>query len=72
MTTPQGRQRSRALDLGTVQVWLEGDAPRVTCLDHGVVTASVPWECHGAVIPRPRRHASMAGHPLPEVGGAPS
>ena len=44
----QGRRRWRALDLGTVQVWLEADAPRVTCPDHGVVVASVPWARHGA------------------------
>jgi transposase len=29
-------------------VWLEADAPRVSCRAHGVVVASVPWARHGA------------------------
>ena len=37
-----------ALDLGTVPTWLEADAPRVRCPEHGVVVASVPWARHGA------------------------
>jgi transposase len=44
----QGRRRWRALDLGTVRAYLEADAPRVSCPDHGVVTAAVPWARHGA------------------------
>ena len=43
-----GRRRWRALDLGSVQVFVEADAPRVTCRDHGVVVASVPWARHDA------------------------
>ena len=43
-----GRRRWRALDLGTVRAVLEADAPRVTCPEHGVVVASVPWARHGA------------------------
>ena len=43
-----GRRRWRALDLGTVQAVLEADAPRVRCLEHGVVVAAVPWARHGA------------------------
>ena len=43
-----GRRRWRALDLGTVQVVLEADAPRVSCRQHGVVVAAVPWARHGA------------------------
>jgi transposase len=27
----EGRRRWRALDLGTVQAWLEAEAPRVSC-----------------------------------------
>jgi transposase len=42
------RRRWRALDLGTVQTWLEADAPRVACPEHGVVVAHVPWARHGA------------------------
>ena len=44
----EGRRRWRALDLGTVPTWLEADAPRVRCPEHGVVVASVPWARHGA------------------------
>lgn len=44
----QGRRRWRALDLGSVRAYLEADAPRVSCPDHGVVTAAVPWARHGA------------------------
>jgi transposase len=44
----EGRRRWRALDLGTVRVWLEADAPRVTCVDHGVVVARLPWARHAA------------------------
>lgn len=43
-----GRRRWRTLDLGTISTWVEADAPRVTCPDHGVVVASVPWARHGA------------------------
>jgi len=38
-----GRRRWRGLDFGTVPVWLEADAPRVCCGEHGVVVAAVPW-----------------------------
>lgn len=43
-----GRRRWRGLDLGTTRVFLESDAPRVCCPDHGVVVAQVPWARHGA------------------------
>jgi transposase len=43
-----GRRLWRALDLGTVTAWLEADAPRVSCPEHGVVVAAVPWARHGA------------------------
>jgi transposase len=43
-----GRRRWRTLDLGSVQAWLEADAPRVACREHGVVVAAVPWARHGA------------------------
>lgn len=42
----EGRRRWRALDLGTVPVYLESDAPRVNCLEHGVTVAAVPWARH--------------------------
>jgi transposase len=38
-----GRRRWRALDLGVVEAYLEADAPRVQCAQHGVVVAHVPW-----------------------------
>ncbi len=44
----EGRRRWRGLDLGTIQVYLEGDAPRVNCREHGRTVAAVPWARHGA------------------------
>lgn len=44
----QGRRRWRALDAGTMKVFVEADAPRVCCAEHGVVVAHVPWARHGA------------------------
>jgi transposase len=44
----QGRRRWRALDLGTVPVFVEADAPRVACRAHGPTVAAVPWARHGA------------------------
>jgi transposase len=42
-----GRRRWRGLDLGTVQVVLEADAPRVNCPEHGPTVSQVPWARHG-------------------------
>jgi transposase len=44
----EGRRRWRALDLGTMRAVLEAGAPRVTCREHGVVVARVPWARHDA------------------------
>ena len=44
----EGRRRWRALDAGTMKVFIEADAPRVRCAEHGVVVAHVPWARHGA------------------------
>jgi transposase len=44
----EGRRRWRALDAGTAKVFVEADAPRVRCRQHGVVVAHVPWARHGA------------------------
>ena len=44
----EGRRRWRALDLGTLQAFVEGQAPRGRCPSHGVVVARVPWARHGA------------------------
>jgi transposase len=38
----EGRRWWRALDLGTVRVVIEADAPRVSCHEHGIVVAAVP------------------------------
>jgi transposase len=46
--TGEGRRRWRALDLGTVQVWLEADAPRVNCPVHGPTVRAAPWARHAA------------------------
>ena len=43
-----GRRRWRALDLGSTKVFLEAEAPRVRCRDHGPTVAVVPWARHGA------------------------
>ena len=44
----EGRRRWRALDLGTVRVELEADAPRVNCPQHGPTVVQVPWARHNA------------------------
>src|SRR4029077_20643551 len=43
----QGRRRWRGLDMGTIQVFLEADAPRVNCPVHGPTVRQVPWARHG-------------------------
>jgi transposase len=43
-----GRRRWRALDQGATLTYLEADAPRVRCREHGVVVAHVPWAAHDA------------------------
>ena len=48
----EGRRRWRALDLGTTVCFLEADAPRVECIQHGVVVAAVPWARHDAWFTR--------------------
>ncbi len=44
----EGRRRWRTLDLGTIEVWLEAEAPRVRCPEHGPTVAAVPWARHAA------------------------
>ena len=44
----EGRRRWRGLDLGTVPVFLEADAPRVNCSEHGPTVRQVPWARHAA------------------------
>jgi transposase len=43
-----GVRRWRSLDVGTTMVFLEAQAPRVGCPEHGIVVAAVPWARHGA------------------------
>ena len=50
----EGRRRWRGLDLGTIRVVLEAEAPRVKCRTHGVTVAQVPWARHGAGHTRAR------------------
>ena len=44
----EGHRRWRALDLGTIPVYLEAEAPRVHCRKRGVTVGQVPWARHGA------------------------
>ena len=44
----RGRRRWRAMDLGSNKVYVEADAPRVRCKDHGVIVAAVPWALHNS------------------------
>lgn len=48
----RGRRRWRALDLGSNKVFVEAEAPRVSCPEHGVVVAAVPWARHGSEFTR--------------------
>lgn len=43
-----GVRRWRALDHGSTMVFVQAAAPRVTCGQHGVVVAAVPWARPGA------------------------
>jgi transposase len=43
----EGRRQWRALDLGTMRVFVEADAPRVNCRTHGPTVRAVPWARHG-------------------------
>ena len=43
-----GVRRWRALDHGSTMVFVQAAAPRVTCGQHGVVIAAVPWARPGA------------------------
>lgn len=44
----EGRRRWRSLDLGFVPAYLEADAPRVRCPEHGVTVVAFPWARHRA------------------------
>jgi len=61
---PGRRQRGRwrHVDAGVLPVWLEADAPRVSCPGHGVVVAHVPWARHSRGT-RPRSTTPSPGWP---------
>ena len=42
----EGRRRWRGLDVGYTRFLVEAAAPRITCREHGVVAARVPWARH--------------------------
>jgi transposase len=44
----EGRRWWRGLDLGSTCFYVEAAAPRVSCREHGVVVARVPWARHGS------------------------
>jgi transposase len=44
----EGRRLWRTPELGTTMAFIEAEAPRVSCREHGVVVARVPWARHGA------------------------
>jgi transposase len=48
----EGRRRWRALDLGATLAYVEADAPRVSCDEHGVVVCAVPWARHASRFTR--------------------
>ncbi len=45
----KGNRRWRAPDIGnSIPVYIEAEAPRVECPEHGVVVSQVPWARHGS------------------------
>ena len=45
----KGIRHWRALDIGnSIPVYVESEAPRVKCPEHGVVVSQVPWARHGS------------------------
>ena len=49
---PTGPRRWRSLDFGTTKVFLEYALPRVSCPEHGVHPAGVPWAHHASRFTR--------------------
>jgi transposase len=47
-----GRRRWRALDVGMARAFVEADAPRVRCAEHGVVVCAMPWARHASRFTR--------------------
>jgi transposase len=48
----EGRRRWRVPDLGTTMAYVEANAPRVSCPEHEVVVARVPWARHDSRFTR--------------------
>ncbi len=48
----EGRRRWRALDLGARRAYVEAEAPRVACREHGIVVARLPWARHDSWFTR--------------------
>ena len=48
----EGRREWRGMDLGECKLYLEADAPRVSCPNHGVTVARVPWARHKSRLTR--------------------
>ena len=46
----RGMRRWRSLDFGPWTVFIEAEAPRVYCKEHGVVTENVSWARHAAMF----------------------
>ena len=46
--TSRESRRWRGLDLGTTEVFLQARTSRVSCREHGVVVAAVPWARPGS------------------------
>lgn len=44
----EGRRRWRSLDLGEIRSFVEADAPRVNCAEHGPTVMAFAWARHGA------------------------
>jgi transposase len=68
-----GRRRWRTLYLGATRAFLEADAPRVSCPEHGVVVVAVPWARPGARCTRALEDtcAWLAAHAAFTVSAAP-
>ena len=43
----RGRRRWRMPDVAATRAFVEAELPRVSCPEHGVITAAVPWARHG-------------------------
>jgi len=43
-----GVRRWRARDLGLMRAYVEAEAPRVRCAEHGVLVSHAPWARHGS------------------------